>query len=214
MKISTSLLLCLISASVLAQIPTPTPWANQWKSDFSENLKEIISGSTTGTIYYDWTNKLFRIDRANGQLDRYCGIPKYIFSKTPCHQYVVSGWRYLHFPEKKYCCKCCSAEHGCGMVFPTWAKDGKYQGQKTYKDGSVVNEWDVKGLQSNTYAEILTSHVPKRVFQDPLSDMTFDQSTYSTRVDPAVFKLPTDQGCELSCPSATVCSIVGRTATN
>ena len=82
--------------------------------------------------------------------------------------------RYLHFPEKKYCCKCCSAEAGCGIVKPDWFKTGKFI--KEFKKGEIsINQWDVQGLASNIYeATNDNEHKPVRIYQEPISDMQFD----------------------------------------
>jgi len=29
--------------------------------------------TTTGSFFYDWTNVRYRVDRADGKWDRYCG---------------------------------------------------------------------------------------------------------------------------------------------
>ena len=39
------------------------------------------------------------------------------------------GKRYLDFPEKNYCCYCCDAAHGCGILKPDWISDATYEGQ-------------------------------------------------------------------------------------
>ena len=210
MKTSTAIIMLVLAAATLAQAPKAKPWANQWQSSFTEKLNIPVVGSdvTTGQFYYDYVNKLTRVDRANGKLDRYCGPNWYIFRSTPCNQYVVNGWRYIHFPEKKYCCKCCSAQQGCGIVKPDWFNQGEYKGKNQYL-GVEVQEWDVKGMQSNVYAETTKDRIPKRIFQSPQSDMTFDHNTYSEQVDKSVFKLP-QNNCETLCPALSLCGIVRR----
>ena len=56
--------------------------------------------STTGTYYYDVSNPsdlMYRIDRANGVNDRYCGLTHHL-TDQPCNQYVKNGDRYLYYP--------------------------------------------------------------------------------------------------------------------
>jgi hypothetical protein len=85
----------------------------------------------------------------------------------------------LHFPSKKYCCKCCNAAAGCGIVTQNWFKDGTFKGKE--KDGEyTLNKWDVKGLQSNIYeATDDADGRPARIYQVPVSDMKFDYKNQS-----------------------------------
>ncbi len=203
------LISALLAAAVLAQTPTPKPWSNTWKIDFKETIKMPLRGTdlTTGKWYYDWNNKLFRIDRANGNLDRYCGMTKFL-QNTPCNQYVVKGWRYIHYPKANTCCKCCADEHGCGIVKPNWFSTGAFELSESKVDGVAVNTWNVKGLQNNLYAETKDTRIPKRIFQEPQSDMVFNPSTYSEKVDASVFALPTGIGCETMCGISSICTLV------
>ena len=61
------------------------------------SLPILGSSTTSGTLFYDFTDKTYRIDRENGKWDRYCGTV-YKFTNTPCSHYVKEGKRYLHFP--------------------------------------------------------------------------------------------------------------------
>ena len=109
----------------------------------------IGSSSTTGKIYYNYNLKKYRLDRANGKYDRYCGSA-YKLTDTPCNHYVSEEKRYLDYPEKNYCCYCCDSAHGCGVLRPDWAKDATYKGQQT-EAGVAYDVFDKPGLQSNLY---------------------------------------------------------------
>ena len=45
---------------------------------------------TSGKFFYDWTNKVYRVDRENGKGDRYCGSV-WKLTDTPCSHIVVEG---------------------------------------------------------------------------------------------------------------------------
>ena len=209
MKASTLLVVALLAVSVASQSVAKS-WPNQWSSEFSEEMKlPYGTGITKGKWSYDFTNKRFRVDRADGKFDRYCGINWYIFRSTPCNQYVVEGWRYLHYPEKKYCCKCCHASNGCGIVTPNWFQKGTYVGKRSFSNTEDVEEWNTKGLQDNIYAQTTKTLRPARIFQSPQSDMVFDTATYKEGVDSSVFKLPAECGNTM-CPAMTVCGLARR----
>ncbi len=41
---------------------------------FTEDLNTGgVKSKTTGTFHYDYTNQQYRVDRVNGENDRYCG---------------------------------------------------------------------------------------------------------------------------------------------
>ena len=201
-------ILCVPLCLYCQPTPTPKTWSSTWTASFRESLHlpGKGSGSTTGTWYYDWTTKRFRIDRINGNLDRYCGLTKFL-TNTPCTQYVDSdGWRYLSFPKAKLCCKCCGAQHGCSISKPNWFANGVFDPKDNMIDGVLVNTWSIQGVQENLYAETKDRSIPKRLFQDPESDMIFDEKTYSESVDPSLFTIPS--GCDEFCPSSSICTIV------
>lgn len=81
------LLLVLIAPLILAQ--TPPVFPEQYELSFSEKASiGVISGNTTGKIYYDSTNNRQVITRANGRYDRYCGTV-YKLVNTPCNHHIV-----------------------------------------------------------------------------------------------------------------------------
>ena len=73
---------------------------------------------------------MYRIDRADGSKDRYCGLTNH-FKPQPCSQYVKDGDRYIHYPETDECCYCCSAPYGCGVLSSNWMTDATYVGTAT-----------------------------------------------------------------------------------
>jgi len=80
------LLIAFVVISVtLAEAPT---FPNQYELGFTEKASiGPISGSTTGKIYYDYTNNRQIITRANGHYDRYCGSV-FKLTNTPCNHII------------------------------------------------------------------------------------------------------------------------------
>lgn len=71
------------------------------------------------------------MDRANGRYDRYCAgslfVPPWV--NTPCNHLVKAGRRYLIWPERRTCCFCCDAAHGCGMLARDWLAGAEFLGE-------------------------------------------------------------------------------------
>ena len=144
--------LAAILIFVVCDPSTPPIWPNQFEQSFTETFTYPVIGSssTKGKFYYDFLNKRYRIDRDNGKWDRYCAT-EYPFRNTACSQIVVDGKRYLHYPEKNYCCYCCDSAHGCGILKPDWLTGAKFIGYETEANGASYEKWDQQGLQHNYY---------------------------------------------------------------
>lgn len=203
-------ILALACASVcLNSANTATPWISQWETTFTEHLSNTISkGDTTGFWSYDYLNQRFYVERENGKLDRYCGTI-YKFVNTKCVQVVTNGTRFIYFPEKNFCCSCCTSEQGCGVVKPDWVLPGIPLGASVSQG---VNTWkfNVKGNQNNIYEESQASGQPLRLSQEPLSDMLFNKDNYKKFIsDPSIFKIPSQYGsCDKSCGFGSVCEAI------
>ena len=193
--------------------PTSPPvWPNQFEQSFDETFTYPLVGThtTKGKFFYDWTNKMYRVDRDNGHYDRYCG-PVYPFSNTPCSQIVTSGDRYLYFPQKDYCCYCCSSEHGCGILKPDWLSGASFIDYVTEQDGTVFEKWNKPGLQSNFYYATATDRIMKKIDQQPNDTQDFDVSSFkSTISDPNVFNLPAKCKKDFACPFISACTAVRK----
>ena len=111
------------------------------------------------------------------------------------------------FPEKKKCCKCCTAEQGCGIVTPDWFVNGQYKSTQVASDGVTTYTYDIKGGQSNLVTQDAEGRTYE-IFQQPQSDMNFDVSTYATKVPDGIFDLPTDYKCNRECSALSLCGIV------
>lgn len=100
--------------------------------------------NTKGTYYYDVSddsNGMTRIDRDNGDWDRYCGLTHH-FDAGACNQYVTNGDRYLHYPKQDDCCYCCSSDHGCGVLKNDWISDGEFVDSEDIDGQTGALKWN------------------------------------------------------------------------
>ena len=79
----------LAIAAFAVATPEPPLWPNVFQQKFTETVYYTGIGltTTTGTYYYDVSNPddlMYRIDRANGMYDRYCGLSHHL-TPQPCH---------------------------------------------------------------------------------------------------------------------------------
>jgi hypothetical protein len=74
-------------------------------------------------------------------------------------------------------------------VSKDWFKNGKFISETKVRELSIL-QWDVKGLQSNLYEATKDVGIPVRINQVPISNMSFDISSYSEIFDNNVFDLP------------------------
>eukprot|EP00850_Spirogloea_muscicola_P007035 SM000034S12789 [mRNA] locus=s34:748402:751003:- [translate_table: standard] len=147
-------------------------------------LQELYFGlftlRTAGAYLYDAAENRSRVDRADGRGDRYCGTAAPL-SATPCSHLVVDGVRYLLFPDLRYCCTCCTAANGCGILARDWLAGAAYLGSDEV-DGVVCDKWNKPGLQNNYYWQT-PAGVPIRIYQEYAEMMTFRPDTYTTSPD-------------------------------
>lgn len=124
--------------------PEPPVWPSAFEESFDEiftvdNKTEIVNGM----LYYDATNNRSRLDRASGAFDSFCGSLQPNVT-TPCINLVNGGQRYIIFPNKKQCCICCDAAHGCGILKPDWLSGAEYLGEESF-DGKPFEKWSKDG---------------------------------------------------------------------
>ena len=212
MQITHAILLGFLSSTNAA--PEPPLWAKTFTQSFDETVTYPVIGTkkTKGVYYYDVsdpTNMLTRIDRDNGQWDRYCGLTHGQFSASKCNQYVSNGDRYIHYPDSDDCCYCCSADHGCGVLSNNWITDGAYLDEETM-DGVDTYKWNKQGAQANWYfetkADKAADRVPVKSDMGVGSSTEFIQdwipSTYKASVAAGTFTLPN------TCSKGNTCSIL------
>ena len=187
-------------------------WPNNWQATFTESAWWLTgNGTLTGTFSYlndTASNQTYQlIERSDAFTEKLCASI-YPFSHTPCSHLVRQGKRYILFPEKKYCCACCTAAQGCGVLKANWMVPAKFTSE--YKDGNdTVFMYNIAGLQNNYYG-VDQNQIPRRIYQEPISDIWFNATSYfRDTVAPAKFDLPTDSGdCDKQCPLFSYCTLV------
>jgi hypothetical protein len=185
-----------------------------WKNQFQESFQEYISTpdgdkQNNGTMYYDWTNKKYRVDRSSGEHDLWCGTV-YPKEDTPCSHIVIEGKRYLYFPQKQECCYCCSDENGCGVLKPDWLKDAEFLGYESLDGKTQLEKWSLSGLSLNLYWATADKRIMSRLYQQSANDtQIWDTKTYKERIiHPEILSLPDICKLEQDCPSTSTCQLV------
>mmetsp|Transcript_10658 Transcript_10658/g.30052 ORF Transcript_10658/g.30052 Transcript_10658/m.30052 type:complete len:232 (-) Transcript_10658:11-706(-) len=158
-----------------------------------------LTGATQGVLYYDSLKGYERMDRENGEADRYCGTA-HLFSKTPCTHLIVDSTRWLIFPQRQSCCYCCDSADGCGIVKRDFLANATFVGYEEV-NGTSVQHWKEEGLQENDYWQT-DDQKPVRLYQKPNDDMRF-KGTDLKPIDPSVFQVPdycsSDKQCGGTC---------------
>ena len=134
--------------------------------------------------------------------------------QTPCTSLVVESKRYFVFPEAKYCCMCCTAENGCGILSPNWlvTANGSYVGRKVV-EGNLADGWVAVAHASNYYWQTAYSEIPLEIYQAPSDLQVFNVSTFSTRpLSDQLFHLPPSCDGDPKCPSSSFCHYFSKTA--
>lgn len=190
---------------------SPEPrFPRQFYVEFNETTYIPLLGTwqTDGNWWYDYEQRAELVERANGRGDRYCKSvhPR---SDTRCSHLVVSGTRYLVFPELQQCCACCAADKGCGVLSPEWLAGAEFGG-KTEMGGRDVYKWSVKGLQANDYyATADWGRIPVELDQQPNDLQAFHPDTFKRGpVDPVVFVVPEYCDPAQKCPWYSVCRLI------
>ena len=201
------LILCLL-AIALFKAEDPPEWANKFSQNFTEKMKYFfIKGETKGSYYYNYDLMKYRMDRENGKFDRYCGSV-YKLRDTPCSHYVSEGKRYLHFPEKDYCCMCCTSEKGCGILKPDWLEGATLIKEYKNKEDKDIQVWSKKGAQTNTIHVYKDTGRTWIIDMSPNDIITFDDATYNEEFNDDVFDLPKNCNPDDKCGFLTVCAAI------
>ena len=216
MQITNAVLLGFLGFTNAA--PEASAWPETFTQSFTETVTYPIIGTkkTQGVYYYDVsdpTNMLTRIDRDNGQWDRYCGLTHGAFSASKCNQYISEGDRYLYYPESEDCCYCCSADHGCGVLKNTWMSDGDFLDEEKM-DGVDTYKWNKQGAQANWYFETKADkagdRIPVKSDMGVASSTEFIQdfipSTFKKSVAAGTFTLPKTCNKGNTCAFLSICT--------
>ena len=208
----TLIFLILTCLFFINSIPSTPRWPDQFEQSFTEKFSyAFLKGTTKGNFFYDWPTRRYRVDRENGKYDRFCGSI-YKFQDTPCSHIVADGNRYLYFPDKNYCCKCCENKDGCGVLKPDWLEGGKFIDLEKDTNGVYLEKWDKPGMQSNFYwgvhSNVEEERIMRRVDQVPNDMQDFDVSSFYRGIrDHKVFDLPSKCDPNFKCSWFSVCTI-------
>ena len=212
----TLLLIIALVALARAADPTAPDWPSRFSQTFNEDLTYPIigTGKTSGTLYYDWAAKRYRVDRDNGKWDRYCGTI-FKFTDTPCSHIVVEGKRYLHFPDKNYCCMCCTDVGGCGLLKPDWMSGAVYEGEIIDEDTQVkLQVFNNKGLQDNrVFYDEATGHMT-RIAQGTNDDQKYSVDSFNTDFADSILSLPAACDPNKQCSKFSICGALNVVQSN
>lgn len=116
----------LLIVQILGQVTPPV-----WPEVFHQSFVESYNSSrlhTTGRFYYDAKREAMRVDRQDGVHDMVCNsiLPNI---STICTQLIRDKKRYIIHPERRACCMCCDAAHGCGILKRDWLSTATYLGE-------------------------------------------------------------------------------------
>lgn len=127
----------LFTLQVLAQVSPPV-WAPTFSEKFVESYT-YYSGKIMGSVFYDSTKDVERVDRADGRYEVLCGsvLPNV---SSPCTHLVNNKKRYIIHPDRRTCCMCCDEAHGCGTTKRDWLSSAKFEAE----EGSYL-KWSFKG---------------------------------------------------------------------
>ena len=184
----------ILLASTCAAIPLTPVWPNIFWQNFEETTyySGIGTHNNTGTYYYNYNTKAYRIDRNNGGYDRYCGLEGPYFSQnTPCSHIVSNGYRYLYYSDLNKCCYCCNSTMGCGVLLPTWMDNSNFIDTEIH-NGVLAYKWEKSGLQPNYFYETTGDDPVKRVTLSiyQINDDYMDFGPRSETLPPNILDLP------------------------
>ena len=132
----------------------PTKFAAHWVSDYQK-----------GIGFYALDKHREKIIFQDGTADHLCSS---YYNHTSCVQLTTQGYRYLIFPEKDDCCKCCTYTRGSylcgGPLSSSWVsnKTGnlQYLGVEDVR-GKKCHKWNAHGFYDpNFYFEFVSSGLP------------------------------------------------------
>ena len=152
---------------------------------------------------YDYDKGFQRVDRHDGKFDMICNsiVPNVT---TPCTQLIRDSKRYIVFPERRTCCMCCDAAHGCGVLSPDWLKGSKFEGEETIS-GESFNKWSIV---DGTFTDLYYSrkdekNTPRRLVTGQAVTDYMMFSYNEEEIPESVFALPSF--CNSTCPPTTIC---------
>lgn len=193
-----AVVLCL---AVSLQAPNPPTMPTPFQIAFDEaNLNNGSTVRVNGQWYYDVANNRQRVDRTNGRYSSFCGsvLPN---TTTPCTHLTVDNKRWIIFSQKKQCCLCCDAAHGCGVLKKDWLADAEYLGVEKILDTNY-NKWNATGRIFWVTDDDRV--IPRRLDEGQSHVTDYLVHTFTTKaLSDSVFEVPSY--CTDECPATTVC---------
>uniref|UniRef100_A0A7S3PPW0 Uncharacterized protein n=1 Tax=Aplanochytrium stocchinoi TaxID=215587 RepID=A0A7S3PPW0_9STRA len=195
--------LCCFGKRDLLSKPVPK-WPSRFLAEYTSTYKH-----TSGTFAVDVRPNRPASERIYFGDSTYDHLCSTYYNHTPCIQLTTKGYRYLVFPEKNDCCKCCTYSHGdylCGgPLSPEWVsnKTGNliFLGIKDVK-GRKCYKWDSRGLQnhSNFYYQFVDTGLPCEIdglnyLRNPSEkaddQYIFKENSFKFFVNESFFDVPT-----------------------
>lgn len=199
----------------------PVPWPLAFSVKFASPVTAGFFGKNTTGTFSLVPGLAERIALDDGSYDHLC---TFLHTNTSCTQLTVNGFRYLDFPKRQTCCRCCTYAEGdypCGGPLSSGFLRNE-TGHITYKGRTTVagqdcDWWGVMGTvnMSGYYAladeRNKTRHGMPFMISNPnylrspeqrADDLyIFDPNTYTNDVDIALFNVPS------RCRDAPYCGI-------
>lgn len=191
-----TLIICVLSFNSVFSQQTARRWADTWEADV-KIISSIYSG--TGKWKYNFTDKQFYLYKQDGRSDPFCStIFKKQTNQFACYILVRDHFRYIVFPEKNFCCKCCNAANGCDVLKPEWVTNLTFLEEDTF-DGSEAFKYTAL---PRVYYESKVEGIPLSLTE---GSSQLDFTEYKASIsNPEVFNLP--ESCHESCGFNTACT--------
>lgn len=189
---------------VVALAVDPPVWPDSFEEAFDEKfVMSNFTAEVNGILYYDAAHNRSRLDRFNGEYDKFCNSLSTL--RTPCQNLVVDEKRWIIFPQKSQCCFCCDSSHGCGILKPTWLEGAVYIGQDTI-EGVKFDKWNKQGDVGYNYywATADENAYPRRIDESGTHITDFNFHSFRNRTqDAKLFALPSY--CKSNCSDTSIC---------
>jgi len=209
-------LLLLTSAILMTScggFPDPPVMPDQFTVNFDEirqytfvHQGQVIS-LNNGSLYYDFTHGRARLDVNGGQFDPFCQNQNLSDHdpRGPCQLYFhTTGDLFVHYPERKTCCRLCGKPEGCGLRRPDWLHHA-YVIETEYIMERYCQDWNNPDVTTVIQTMLLTHKGDPCRYSELLHgqtvahNQTFITGSYQVAPQkPSLFTVPSY--CSRTCP--------------